>query len=72
MLVYEVKQGWGPLCEFLGVEEPEKPFPHLNDAADMRRLILMVHTLSVAVPAVLALVAGIAALALLRRGPLRG
>jgi hypothetical protein len=27
LLVYDVKQGWGPLCEFLGVEEPEKPFP---------------------------------------------
>ena len=71
LLVYEVKQGWGPLCEFLGVEVPDKPFPHLNDAADMRRLILMVRTLSVAAPAALALVAGIAALALLGRGPLR-
>ena len=27
LLVYEVKQGWRPLCEFLGVEEPEEPFP---------------------------------------------
>ena len=60
------------MCEFLGVEEPDKPFPHLNDAADMRRLILMARALSVAAPAALALVAGIAALALLRRGPLRG
>jgi hypothetical protein len=71
LLVYEVKQGWGPLCAFLSVEEPDKPFPHLNDAADMRRLMLMVRTLSVAVPTALALVVGIAALALLRRGPLR-
>ena len=71
LLVYEVKQGWGPLCEFLGVEVPEKPFPHLNDAADMRRMILMVRALSVAVPAALALVAGFAAFALIRRDPLR-
>ena len=71
LLVYEVKQGWGPLCEFLGVEVPDKPFPHLNDASEMRRLILMVRTLSVAVPAALALVVGIAALAVLRKGPLR-
>jgi len=71
LLVYEVKQGWGPLCEFLGVEVPDKPFPHLNDAADMRRLILMVRTLSVAAPTALALVVGIPALALLRRDPLR-
>jgi hypothetical protein len=33
LLIYEVKEGWGPLCEFLGVEEPDKPFPSLNDAA---------------------------------------
>jgi Sulfotransferase domain len=26
LLVYEVRQGWGPLGEFLGVEAPEKPF----------------------------------------------
>jgi hypothetical protein len=37
LLVYEVKQGWGPLCEFLGVPEPEEPFPRLNDAAQLRR-----------------------------------
>jgi len=66
LLVYEVKEGWGPLCEFLGVEEPDKPFPRLNDAAEVRRLILVVRTFSVTVPALLALL-GIAALALLRR-----
>lgn len=32
LLVYDVKQGWEPLCAFLGVEVPAgKPFPHLND-----------------------------------------
>jgi sulfotransferase family protein len=32
LLVYEVKEGWEPLCAFLEVEIPEgKPFPHLND-----------------------------------------
>jgi len=71
LLVYEVKQGWGPLCEFLGVEVPDKPFPRLNDAGEVQRLILMVRALSVAVPAAVALVAGIAALALLRRDSLR-
>ncbi|WP_163510675.1 sulfotransferase family protein [Fodinicola acaciae] len=33
LLVYEVKQGWGPLCEFLGVPVPDEPYPHLNDSA---------------------------------------
>jgi hypothetical protein len=32
LLVYDVKEGWEPLCAFLGVEVPrDKPFPHLND-----------------------------------------
>jgi hypothetical protein len=66
LLVYEVKEGWGPLCEFLSVEEPDKPFPRLNDAAEMRRRIVGARVLSIAVPAALALLV-IAALALLGR-----
>ncbi|MEM7531104.1 MAG: sulfotransferase family protein [Chloroflexota bacterium] len=31
LLVFEVKEGWQPLCEFLGVDVPDKPFPRLND-----------------------------------------
>ncbi len=31
LLVYQVKDGWEPLCTFLGVEIPDKPFPRLND-----------------------------------------
>ena len=68
LLVYEVKEGWGPLCEFLGVEEPDKPFPRLNDAADMRRRIRSVQALSLAVPAVLALLAVAILVFLGRRG----
>jgi hypothetical protein len=34
LLVYNVKEGWGPLCAFLGVEVPDKPFPHLNNRAE--------------------------------------
>lgn len=32
LLVYEVEQGWAPLCDFLHVEVPSSPFPHGNDA----------------------------------------
>jgi hypothetical protein len=31
LLVYSVKEGWEPLCSFLGVAVPDQPFPHLND-----------------------------------------
>jgi hypothetical protein len=30
LLEYDVTQGWKPLCDFLGVAIPKKPFPHLN------------------------------------------
>ena len=35
-----MKEGWGPLCEFLGVGVPEdEPFPHLNDTEAFRRRV---------------------------------
>ncbi len=38
LLVFDVKQGWGPLGAFLGVPIPDgEPFPHVNDAADFSR-----------------------------------
>jgi len=38
LLVFDVKEGWEPLCAFLGVPVPVgEPFPHLNDAIDFSR-----------------------------------
>mmetsp|Transcript_46834 Transcript_46834/g.111436 ORF Transcript_46834/g.111436 Transcript_46834/m.111436 type:complete len:299 (-) Transcript_46834:54-950(-) len=31
LLEYSVEQGWAPLCEFLGVPQPDIPFPRVND-----------------------------------------
>jgi hypothetical protein len=31
LLVWEVTDGWEPLCDFLGVPVPEQPLPHAND-----------------------------------------
>ncbi|HEX5741726.1 MAG TPA: sulfotransferase [Pilimelia sp.] len=39
LLVFDVRQGWEPLCDFLGVPVPEEPFPHLNDSATMRQVL---------------------------------
>ncbi len=40
LLVFDVKEGWVPLCRFLGVAIPaDAPFPHLNDAASFRQMI---------------------------------
>lgn len=37
LLVFDVREGWGPLCEFLGVLEPLGPFPRVNDRESMLR-----------------------------------
>lgn len=34
LLVYQVKEGWGPLCAFLGVPVPTDPFPRTNDRGE--------------------------------------
>jgi hypothetical protein len=39
VLVYEVKQGWGPLCAFLGVPAPSTPFPHVNSREEMKAML---------------------------------
>jgi hypothetical protein len=33
LLVFDVQQGWEPLCAFLGVPVRDEPFPRLNDTA---------------------------------------
>jgi len=38
LLVFEVEQGWQPLCRFLGVEVPDEPFPRLNEGAELEQL----------------------------------
>lgn len=35
-LEFNVKEGWGPLCEFLGVPVPDVPFPRINDTEQWR------------------------------------
>jgi Sulfotransferase domain len=57
LLVFNVAEGWGPLCEFLEVAEPAHPFPRLNDATSMRRRIATVRLVSRVLPAVVVLAA---------------
>jgi hypothetical protein len=39
LLVYEVSQGWEPLCKFLGVPIPDTPFPHVNVRTDFEAMM---------------------------------
>ncbi len=34
LLVFEAKQGWEPLCKFLGVDMPDEPYPRVNTTED--------------------------------------
>jgi len=34
LLVFEARQGWGPLCKFLGVDVPDEPYPRVNTTDD--------------------------------------
>ena len=40
LLVFEARQGWEPLCRFLEVPVPDTAYPHLNDASQIRRMIV--------------------------------
>ncbi|KAI1258830.1 hypothetical protein F5Y18DRAFT_421103 [Xylariaceae sp. FL1019] len=37
LLCYKIGDGWEPLCEFLGKDVPEMPYPHGNDAGAFER-----------------------------------
>lgn len=67
LLVYEVKQGWQPLCEFLERPVPDGSFPRVNETEEFNRDIdsrrwssirpVLLSTLGVAAAGVLAGVA---------------
>ena len=38
LLVFHVKEGWKPLCEFLDVPEPKVQFPRSNDTEVMKKI----------------------------------
>jgi hypothetical protein len=39
LLVFQVQEGWGPLCDFLGVRAPSDPFPRTNDRAEFWEIV---------------------------------
>jgi hypothetical protein len=67
LLVYEVKEGWGPLCDFLGVEVPDQPFPHLNDTEAFRGWVRRIRLLTTVALTIGVLLAGLVVLRFSRR-----
>jgi hypothetical protein len=39
LLVFDAKEGWAPLCAFLGKEVPSDPFPRVNSKEEMRPML---------------------------------
>jgi hypothetical protein len=57
LLVFDVAEGYAPLCEFLGLPLPDTPFPAVNDRKSLRRRIALLRVLGAVV---VALVVGFA------------
>jgi Sulfotransferase domain len=43
LLEFDVREGWEPLCRFLGVPVPADPFPRLNDTATTQAMIRQIR-----------------------------
>lgn len=43
MLIYNVKDGWKPLCNFLDVPVPTTPFPHCNKKGEIVDQMIATH-----------------------------
>ena len=53
LLIFRVADGWEPLCQFLDVPVPNRPFPHVNDKATIQRRIQVMRTISKLAPTTL-------------------
>lgn len=40
LLVFDVREGWEPLCKFLGVPVPNEPLPHLNKKENFKEMLV--------------------------------
>ena len=41
LLVWNPKDGWEPLCDFLELPVPEQPLPHVNDTENFQKSLMM-------------------------------
>ena len=62
LLVFDVRDGWAPLCRFLAVPVPNAPFPNVNDRASMLRQLRLLRRVTRALPWLFAVSLGVLAL----------
>lgn len=58
LLLHEAKDGWKPLCEFLGKPIPQTPYPRVNESAEIKNSIKILTWVS-RLPWILALLIGL-------------
>jgi len=49
LLVFEVSQGWEPLCKFLNKPIPNCPFPNVNDSAKFRASLEVMNNTGISI-----------------------
>ena len=45
LLVHSATEGWPPICKFLNVPVPDKPYPRVNEAKDIKRMVKILKAL---------------------------
>ena len=59
LLVFEVKQGWKPLCNFLELPVPDESFPRVNDTSEImwnfKKLKIMAYLTLWATPIIISI-----------------
>ena len=62
LLIHQAKEGWEPLCNFLGLPIPDNPYPRVNDTAQvastMRKIKIISYVVIVGFPLIASAVAG--------------
>jgi hypothetical protein len=46
LLVFSVRDGWEPLCAFLGRSVPDTPFPNINDRREVQLVLRTVQAIT--------------------------
>ncbi len=61
LLVHEAKDGYGPICEFLGLPVPDEPYPRANDTKELLGRLDTMQKIAYAIVFGLPAVMGVAA-----------
>ncbi|HYN89897.1 MAG TPA: sulfotransferase [Ardenticatenaceae bacterium] len=67
LLVFDVRQGWEPLCAFLGVPVPAEPFPHVNEREEMLQRFRTLRAIQRWTPIVVGVIVALLALVWITR-----